>query len=114
MVNIREYLRESLDTYFEVLNNIGYVNENTMQYLIILSFIEDLTGTAFFEYITNEDLNILLEVLYKISCKSCILGAPYTPTLDDLFRGPLSNAQLRGTQQQVLKITQNSNLRQEA
>lgn len=114
MVNIKEYLKSSLDTYFNVLNNIGYVNEDTMQYLIILSFIQELTEITFFEYLDTEDLEVLLSVLYKLSCKSCILNSPYNPTLDDLFRDPISKGQLRGTQQYDLRGTQNSNLRQEA
>lgn len=73
---MEEYLYTLHAHYFKVLENLGYYPYKDMDKLLILEFIQYLSGEDFRGYLTKQDCGIIeraLECLYGTSCLT-----PYT------------------------------------
>ena len=68
---ITEQASDILENYFNILSQTGYYNYNSVYKILVFLFIDDLLNTEMNVYITEEDYNLIadiLECLYSFEC----------------------------------------------
>ena len=75
----------AIDKYYTYLDNLGYVENEEMDNIIILSFINDILN-IFPQYITDKDYNTILKAVQCLSTKSCFISSPHFLTQESLFK----------------------------
>lgn len=108
MIDLNKIVEDAINKYFDALSKVGYLKEDDMYYLLILSFIQDITSYNFSELVDEDSYKVIIDAIYTLSCKSCLFSVPYLPTFDDLFRKNVIKKQLRITQGENLRHTENS------
>lgn len=68
---VTEQASDILENYFNILSQTGYYNYNSVYKILVFLFIDDLLNTEMNIYITEEDYNLIadiLECLYSFEC----------------------------------------------
>jgi hypothetical protein len=76
MFDVKNVALEALKEYFNILKYKGYLKKEEIHKVLIVSFIEEILEDKFFEYITEEDYNIMISTIYKMIPSSCTLKFP--------------------------------------
>lgn len=76
MDNPTAYLSNSIDRYFHTLSNIGYINDSTIEKLIVFAFADDIINGIFGEVISEKDYMTINNSLYCLYNTSCLLPYP--------------------------------------
>lgn len=73
MVN---YVYKALCKYFAHLCHTGYMSQDAVDKLLILTFIQRMVDCDFRGYLNEEDYNKINKALYKLYGTSCLLSYP--------------------------------------
>ena len=105
MDTLDKITQESLDRYFSVLEQTGYVNNNHVNNLILLSFLSDFLN-QFQGYITEADYNKIDQIINCLSGKSCMI--PYREYIaqNKPLTGYILNIPFRLTQDTIVRQTE--------
>lgn len=72
----------SVNKYFSVLKNLGYKSYNSVEQLLIFTFIEELLYSPLSQFITEKDYNDISNSLYCLY-GSCMISFPdYKRSID--------------------------------
>ncbi len=74
MEYLDKVLQESLDRYFTVLEKTGYIKEEDVDRLQFLIYLQEFLNEYQY-YITEEDYNIIDNIINCLAGKSCLI--PY-------------------------------------
>lgn len=101
MVN---YVYESLCRYFEHLCNVGYMSQDNVSKLLILSCIQRLVECDFRGHLNEEDYNKINDALYNIYGTSCLV--PYPEYYNNKDRRIMYNCSISELANRVSRIEQ--------
>ena len=68
---VTEQASDILENYFNILSQTGYYNYNSVYKILVFLFIDDLLNTEMNIYITEEDYNLIADILecqYSFEC----------------------------------------------
>ena len=98
-------LKQSLDKYIQVLENVGYVKESDPSKLVVLGFIEEYLE-EYWDYITEKDYNTISKIVSCFADSTCLI--PYNefkqlsiPLTNYIYNIPIrtsENTQIRNTE----------------
>lgn len=99
----------TIDKYYTYLDNLGYVENEEMNNILILSFINDILN-IFPQYITDEDYDIILKAVQCLSAKSCFIPSPHFLTQESLFKDSNYYKQktFRVTEDSLFRLTEDN------
>ena len=60
---VTEQASDILENYFNILSQTGYYNYNSVYKILVFLFIDDLLNTEMNIYITEEDYNLIADIL---------------------------------------------------
>ena len=78
-MDINQLTLASINRYHQVLKRTGFISDQEVYKLFILAFIDDLFKEDFSWYITEEDYELIDNLIICLSRNSCII--PYTKTV---------------------------------
>lgn len=103
-MDINNVLYSSIDKYYKVLGNSGYLNDNEVDRLLVYSFIDSLI-TNYAHYITEEDYKYLFELANCLSKQSClidnIITVKHTMPVDNYLQDTI----IRISEDDIIRIT---------
>ena len=73
---ITQQASDAIEEYYKILEQVGYIKDETVNKLLVFLFIDDILNTETSAYVTNEDYNTLMEVLNIIYGNVCFLSYP--------------------------------------
>ena len=75
-MDINQLTLDSINRYYQVLKRTGFIGDQEVYKLFILSFLDDLFKEDFSWYITEENYKLIDNLITYLSKSSCII--PYT------------------------------------
>lgn len=111
MDNITEISHDSLNKYFKVLKNFGYLNKVETDRVLIVSFIEEMLNDKFSDFITADDYDIIVNTVNKICSNSCIIKFPSFNVYTELIQDVKTYNKPRSTEHGYTRITNNDYVR---
>lgn len=78
------FIYNSLDKYFKALSNLGYINYNEVENLLILLALNDLKNLCDYN-LTEEELKSVDNALYCLYGKSCFIPYPESDIFTSVF-----------------------------
>ena len=75
-MDINQLTLDSINRYHQVLKRTGFIGDQEIYKLFILSFLDDLFKEDFSWYITEENYKLIDNLITYLSKNSCII--PYT------------------------------------
>ncbi|MGN0143790.1 MAG: hypothetical protein ACI398_02320 [Clostridium sp.] len=102
----------AIEKYYSYLENIGYIDNDDMNNILILSFINDIVK-LFSNYITDDDYTTIVKALLCLSDNSCLISAPHFLTQESLFKDSnyYKQKQFRISEDSLFRQTEDNNLR---
>jgi len=92
MEEIDTVIINGLDRYFNTLCNVGYVNDDKVNRLLLLIFINEMLSGDFSHYITDDDYQSILNVLYCLG--NCMIDMPSFKVFNDSIYNVNNNENL--------------------
>lgn len=77
---------EALNRYFNTLAKFGYKNYNSVNKLIVLTFLEELLSQENSVFVTEEDYNDIISAIYNLSGTTCMIDFPEYNIYDSIIR----------------------------
>ena len=111
MTNILEITSDSINNYFKILKNTGYIKKPETHRILILSFIEEMLDDKFFEYITENDYNVLINTINKLCSTSGIIKFPTFDIYTDMIQKIRVYNKAKATEDSNIRITEIGNVR---
>lgn len=71
-----ELLANTLNTYYKILSNVGYMSYSKVFKIMIIQYIQELFNSVYKNYITDEDVRLMNNVLYQIIGSTCEISFP--------------------------------------
>lgn len=110
MVKVDNMTHKALNSYFNHLATFGYKSHNDVEKLLVLTHIRELLDSPFDYYITEEDLNTIIQALYCLMQSTCFL--PFT----ELSKGASLNTDLRSgdvrlSENDIIRFSENTLVR---
>lgn len=117
---IPEQLMQTIDNYYNILEQTGYYNYSSVCKILVLSFIDDLLNTEFNSFISEDDYKLIADILNCFTSSDCLI--PYSEFTEytnatnssiDKNDNPsiLASYSNRITEDYNLRITQDSSFR---
>ena len=117
---IPEQLMQTIDNYYNILEQTGYYNYSSVCKILVLSFIDDLLNTEFNSFISEDDYKLIADILNCFTSSDCLI--PYSKfteynntikgSVDEEESSPvLSSYSNRITEDYNLRIAQDSSFR---
>lgn len=100
----------SIDNYFSVLSNFGYVNYNHVDKLLVLVFINDIINGMFGNIVSEDEYKILNKCLCCIYGTSCLFPYPKYLVTSELPKNYISKY-FRVTEDSILRFTAQDTMR---
>ena len=75
-MDINQLTLDSINRYYQVLKRTGFIGDQEIYKLFILSFLDDLFKEDFSWYITEGNYELMDKIITYLSKSSCII--PYT------------------------------------
>lgn len=72
VMDIDNIVYESLDRYYDTLQCLGYINDNTVHKLLVLTFLNKLLKLNC-SFITEDQYSKINEAIYKLQECTCII-----------------------------------------
>lgn len=73
---IPEQLMQTIDNYYNILEQTGYYNYSSVCKILVLSFIDDLLNTEFNSFISEDDYKLIADILNCFTSSDCLI--PYS------------------------------------
>ena len=73
---IPEQLMQTIDNYYNILEQTGYYNYSSVCKILVLSFIDDLLNTEFNSFISEDDYKLIVDILNCFTSSDCLI--PYS------------------------------------
>lgn len=73
---IPEQLMQTIDNYYNILEQTGYYNYSSVCKILVLSFIDDLLNTEFNSFIYEDDYKLIADILNCFTSSDCLI--PYS------------------------------------
>lgn len=73
---IPEQLMQTIDNYYNILEQTGYYNYSSVCKILVLSFIDDLLNTEFNSFISEDDYKLIADILNCFTSFDCLI--PYS------------------------------------
>ena len=73
---IPEQLMQTIDNYYNILEQTGYYNYSSVYKILVLSFIDDLLNTEFNSFISEDDYKLIADILNCFTSSDCLI--PYS------------------------------------
>ena len=73
---IPEQLMQTIDNYYNILEQTGYYNYSSVCKILVLSFIDDLLNTEFNSFISEDDYKLIANILNCFTSSDCLI--PYS------------------------------------
>ena len=117
---IPEQLMQTIDNYYNILEQTGYYNYSSVCKILVLSFIDDLLSTEFNSFISEDDYKLIADILNCFTSSDCLIPysefTEYTNTTNssiDKNDNPsvLASYSNRITEDYNLRIAQDSSFR---
>ena len=117
---IPEQLMQTIDNYYNILEQTGYYNYSSVCKILVLSFIDDLLNTEFNSFISEDDYKLIADILNCFTSSDCLIPysefTEYTNTTNssiDKNDNPsvLASYSNRITEDYNLRIAQDSSFR---
>ena len=117
---IPEQLMQTIDNYYNILEQTGYYNYSSVCKILVLSFIDDLLNTEFNSFISEDDYKLIAGILNCFTSFDCLI--PYSEfteynntikgSVDEEDNSPvLSSYSNRITEDYNIRIAQDSSFR---
>lgn len=110
MQPLNDELLKSINTYFNALSNLGYVNYTEVNKLIVALFLNEILDGIFDVTINNKDFRAITDALNCLYGHSCILPFPGL-TREINTKIPLNPLYPRITEQSVFRNTEAGKMR---
>ena len=108
-INLEEL--NALDKYFDTLKQTGYYKQKDVDKLLVLDYIRELLSDNYSYYITEEDFNIIKDVLYCLFGSTCLISYPVFIKNLAVIGSNKRDGNLRITEDEILRKTENDYLR---
>lgn len=105
--------QQSLVRYFNVLEKTGYVNDSSVDKLILLQFLNDFLN-GFQEYITDKDYALIEKLINCLTDTSCLIPFRHYKEARPVNKYYVSNQPIRVTEDitdNTIRTTEQGNLR---
>lgn len=111
MEQLDSIIYKAINGYFALLSNMGYVRQDEIDRLIILSFLGDMKDT-FYNYLTDDDYTIICKAVDCLS-KSCLISPiQYTAQSSLLNESDYyKQGVFRISEESILRSTESDNTR---
>ena len=73
---IPEQLMQTIDNYYNILEQTGYYNYSSVCKILVLSFIDDLLNTEFNSFISEDNYKLIADILNCFTSSDCLI--PYS------------------------------------
>lgn len=111
MDKILEISKEAIVRYFTTLSQFGYKKYSDVNKLIFLISIEELLTGELSYFIDEKDYNSIINALYCQFGSTCLIDFPIFDVYDTLIHYTKGNLIPRITEDSILRVTQDENLR---
>lgn len=117
---IPEQLMQTIDNYYNILEQTGYYNYSSVCKILVLSFIDDLLNTEFNSFISEDDYKLIADILNCFTSFDCLIpysefteytNATNSPTDKNDNPSVLASYSNRITEDYNLRIAQDSSFR---
>ena len=103
---------EAIDRYFKHLSQFGYKSYADVNRLLVLGFIEEILNSDVYFCISEEDYRVIMNTLYCIINKTCLVDFPITEVYDSLIHPILTDPdKVRITEDDLLRYSEKGCLR---
>lgn len=96
---------DAFERYFAVLESVGYVTEGNTNKLLLLQFLQEFLQ-EYIHYITEEDYNIIEEILQCLAGTSCLIPYREYQQLSQPLTEYIYNIPFKVTQESNLRYTE--------
>lgn len=114
MEDISNISMEAIRRYFNTLSKFGYKSYDEVDKLIALLAIEEILLGELSYFITETDYRSIVDFLYCIFGSTCLADMPGYITYDSLIHPISADKKYRITENNILRISEDSYLRIEA
>lgn len=110
MEQLLDILHRALNKYFNTLKATGYIKDDIVYKLIVLSFIDDLLEQPNLDIITEEVYTDLYNAIFCLT-GNCIIDYPVKMDYDDFIYYYKKDDKIRVDNDFNSRITEDSNIR---
>lgn len=114
MEEVTNITENTINRYFNSLSKLGYKNYTDVYKIIILTFLEELLGYDFFEFVSEEDYTAIMQAIYCLAGNTCIIEFPSYATYDSIFRKSDVDLTPRITEGGILRTSERYNMKAKA
>lgn len=113
VVELSDNVFTSLESYFKVLNSVGYFKSSGVNKLLVYAFIEELLTGPLRVFVSQDDYKTIQEALNCLYGTNCLIPYPEFANVDDLYGHIFSDGFLRNALMETkdLKVASPENLR---
>ena len=103
-MDINQLTLDSINRYHQVLKRTGFISDQEVYKLFILSFLDDLFKESFSWYITEENYELMDKIITYLSKNSCII--PYTKAAShtEPIKNFLEDIPIRVSENNVIRL----------
>ena len=105
-MDINQLTLDSINRYHQVLKRTGFIGDQEVYKLFILSFLDDLFKEDFSWYITEENYELMDKIITYLSKNSCII--PYTKAAShtEPIKNFLEDISIRVSENNVIRLAE--------
>ena len=110
-MDINELTLTSLQNYYKILKNTGYLENSQVYKLLLLTYIADLFDNSTSWYITEEDYILLTSIVDCLSKDTCIIPFNILPKHTEPINNYLEDTPTRISEDDIIRLSQDDVLR---
>ena len=111
MDNITSLLINSINKYFHTLSVFGYKDYDSVNKLILLSFIEELLAGELSIFLNEEDYKSVTKCLYCICGKDCMINFPSYNSNDSIIHPNIVPLTPRISENCIIRVDEDNLMR---
>ena len=102
---------KAVNRYYKVLSTFGYYNQEEVNKMLVLFHIEELLNGQMQVYLSDEDIKIISKALNKLYGSNCLIDYSCNFNNDSIYGIMKRTFIPRITEDNMLRITENLNIR---
>ena len=105
-MDINQLTLDSINRYHQVLKRTGFIGDQEVYKLFILSFLDDLFKEDFSWYITEENYELMDKIITYLSKNSCIISYTKVASHTKPIKNFLENIPTRVSENNVIRLVE--------
>lgn len=110
--NVLELMQVAFDRYFNSLRSLGYLSDDKVESLLILSFIQEVLYKSRFSALEECQYRILIDALYCLMGSNCLIDFTQLSDIEYYIGNIHTPYNVRISEDYILRESEDSQMRE--